>query len=207
MRRSLIQAADALVAALREVVAVDDAQRKRLEETRAMAQETHTRFERIAEAVRSGSDPATAQREFRETFREPRFSIQKVEDDYRSSGELSLRRETAFCDIYDALIDLAAAGGRPGPLPSLIRELRLLAVEQTELPFPAPTPSFEVSDSEDTPELRWRGMREQAFRFMGEMDVHARQVQASLDRKIELERSLLERALHEAEALRRSLTD
>jgi hypothetical protein len=205
MDQELPLAAQRLVASLREAIEVFEEQGKQAEIARETAERTRQVFSQWANRRSEQTDAALstdAQQPLRSLL-SSQPSLEMVQDDARASGLLSLRWETAFCDVYEALMQLCAyPEARPvtESITGKIRALRLLQVEQFSEESPAFTPPT-LNPDPDGP-----SRRERALSFMLEMDRHLETVVDGFDEKIQLTASYLRDALSEAETLAASVT-
>lgn len=127
---------------IQEALDVFAAQGKRADEARKAADATHAQLQRLLEPRPPGEPPDTSG--VIQSIREHQ-TPEQVRQDHRADAALRVRWETAFCNIYQALMLLyayPAAHRRADQIEAVIRNIRLLQVEDVDVAPPEfPDPS------------------------------------------------------------------
>lgn len=191
-----------LISALRELLELSEGERRRVDEARARTEETNRRF----------SDAVEQARQRQVAGEQPKIDgmgvslsppgMPATSDDLRESVQRSIRRETAICDAYDALIALASAAeltSHVAEAAAALREYRIYQVAfqleelaDTALPEVPPLPPGATDD--ESVRQRWK------------MDMAARVTDWTRDR-MERSKNRQDRAMAESDRLLRTAMD
>jgi hypothetical protein len=198
----MLEQAEKLVSTIRDLLEQSNADRKRVDEARAYAEETHRRFNESVERARERQAPGERPTidGIGQSLIPPGMPANSR--DLRESVHRSIKRETAICDAFDTLIVLAAAPDLAIPVAkvaAVLREYRIYQVafqldelEDTALPDFAPAPAEAMHD--EMARNRWK------------MDMAARVSGWTRDR-MERSRSRHDRALDELQRLLRTAVE
>lgn len=219
----LLKAEDAagrLVASLEEALEVFDIQHQEIEVTKRWSDGLSERFQQLIRDRQEGRPPDPSLQEellAHQQARAEEWSTGKTNERFQASSHLSLRWETAFCDMFDALMQLHAYPEwreDTTRIAAQIREIRLLQVDNAD-EFPSLAPAMpETTDQfasavgqpeTGVPASLLSGGSFDRFKyvqsFMARMDDHRQKVQKVYAEKLTRTRNGLVTALAAAREL------
>ena len=219
----LLKAEDAagrLIASLEEALEVFDIQHQETEVTKRWSDGLTERFQRLIRDRQEGKPPDPSLQEellAHQRARAEEWSTGKANERFQASSHLSLRWETAFCDMFDELMQLHAYPERrddAARIAAQIREIRLLQVDNAD-EFPSLAPATPETTDESAsavgqpktgvPASLLSGGGFDKFKhaqsFMAQMDDHRQKVQKVYSEKLTRTRSGLVTALAAAQEL------